>query len=96
MSAPTIRNPLVFVPLGLGLGALAMVLVHAAVFGVVRQADEGTAARIFQLLLVVQAGVMAAFAARWLPRSPRATLRWLALQAAFGALAVATVVFLER
>lgn len=50
MSAPTIRSPLVFVPLGLGLGALAMVLVHAAVFGVVRQADEGTAARIFQLL----------------------------------------------
>ena len=31
--------------------ALAMVLGHAAMFGVVHEADEGTAAHIFQLLI---------------------------------------------
>ena len=49
----------------------AMVLGHAAMFGVVHEADEGTAVHIFQLLMVAQVPFVAFFAIKWLPRTPR-------------------------
>lgn len=89
-------HPLVVLPLALGLAAWAVLIAHVSVVGVVRQPDEGTAARLFQLFLAAQAVLMAAFAAAWLPRAPGRTLRLLALQAAVALAAVATVAFLER
>jgi len=50
MNEPTIRQPTVFLPLAMSLVALAMVLVHFAIFGIVDEIDEGTAAHIFQLV----------------------------------------------
>ena len=50
MNEPTIRQPTVFLPLAMSLVALAMVLVHFAIFGIVNEIDEGTAAHIFQLV----------------------------------------------
>ena len=48
--------------------ALALVLGHAAIFGIVHEADEGTAAHIFQLLMVGQVPFVAsAFAVRGRP-----------------------------
>ena len=41
--------------LALALAALAVVLGHIALFGVVREADEGAAAHIWQLLMAGQA-----------------------------------------
>ena len=51
--------------------ALALVLGHAAMFGVVHEEDEGTAAHIFQILMVGQLPFVAFFAAKWLRRAPR-------------------------
>ncbi len=75
--------------------ALAMVLGHVALFGVVREPDEGTAAHIFQLLLVVQLPIVAFFAIKWLPRTPRQALHILALQAGAGLAALAPVFLLN-
>ncbi len=78
----------------MSLAALAMVLGHAAIFGIVHEADEGAAAHIFQLLMAAQIPVVAFFAIKWLPRAPRQTLQVLALQAGAGLAAIVAVVFL--
>ena len=64
MNNPTIIQPVVFLPLAMSLVALAMVLVHFAIFGIVEETDEGTAAHIFQLLIVAQAPFIAILAFR--------------------------------
>jgi hypothetical protein len=48
----------------------ALVLVNVAIFGVVREADEGAAAHIWQLLIAGQVPFIAYFAIRWLPSAP--------------------------
>ena len=89
-----LRRPAAFVPLVLSSMALAMVLVHAAVLGVVREADEGTAAHIFQLLLAIQGPIIALFAVAWLPRAPRQALKVLALQVGAATAALVAAHFL--
>jgi len=61
--------------------ALALVLRHIAMVGLARQADEGTEAHLWQLLMAGQIPVIAFFAIKWLPRSPLQTLLVLVLQA---------------
>jgi len=48
--------------------AIAIVYGHAAVFGIVHEADEGTPAHIFQLLIALQIPIVAFFAVSWLLR----------------------------
>ncbi len=60
--------------------ALAIVLGYAARFGVARQADEGTAAHIWQLLMAGQAPIIVFFLAKWLPAEPKRSLQVLAFQ----------------
>jgi hypothetical protein len=60
--------------------ALGIVLAYAAMFGVARQADEGVAAHIWQVLMAGQVPVVAFFAIKWLPTQPRQGLLVLALQ----------------
>jgi hypothetical protein len=66
-----LRHPSAYLPLVMSLGALAMIVWFVAAHGVVRQADEGTQARLWQLLMAGQVPVIAYFALRWLPRAPR-------------------------
>ena len=66
----------------MSLAALIVVLGHITLFGTAREADEGTAAHLFQLLLALQVPVVAFFAVNWLPQVPRHALLVLALQAA--------------
>jgi len=84
MNNPTIRQPFVFLPLAIALVALAMVLVHFAIFGIVEEADEGTAAHIFQLLIVAQVPFIAFLGLRWLALAPRQTLFFIVLQCCSG------------
>lgn len=65
-----------------------------ALFGAVREPDEGTAAHIFQLLLVTQLPIVAWFAIKWPPRAPRQALQVLAPQAGAGLAALAPVFLL--
>jgi hypothetical protein len=94
MDVPSIKQPIAFLPVAMSLAALALVLGHAAIFGVVHEADEGAAAHIFQLLMVAQTPIVAFFAIKWLPRAPRQTLQVLAVQAGAGLVALASVFFL--
>lgn len=74
------RQPSALLPIAMSLAALALVLTHVAIFGAAREADEGTAAHLWQLLMAGQLPVIACFAVKWLPRSPGQALRVLALQ----------------
>jgi hypothetical protein len=89
------KQPSAFLPVLMSLAALAVVLGHVAMFGVVREVDEGTAAHIWQLLMAAQAPIIAFFAIKWLPQSPRQALLVLALQAVAGFAALAPVFILE-
>jgi hypothetical protein len=89
------KQPSAFLPVAMSLAALATVSVHVAVFGAVREADEGTAAHIWQLLIGGQIPIVAFFAIKWLPRAPRQAIPVLALQAGAGLAALAPVFFLH-
>lgn len=77
-----IRQPSAFLPLAMSLAALTLVLGHAAVFGIVHEADEGAAAHIWQILMAAQLPLVAYFMLKWLPRRPGESLQVLALLAA--------------
>src|SRR4051794_11112028 len=94
-SLPVMKRPSAFLPVAMSLAALATVLGHVAMFGVVREADEGAAAHIFQLLMIAQVPIVAFFAIKWLPRTPRQALYLLALQAVAALAALAPVFFLN-
>ena len=76
-----LNQPSAFLPIAMSVAALAVVVVHIAIFGTVRETDEGTAARVWQLLMAGQAPVVVFFAVKWLPKAPGPAFRVLALQA---------------
>ena len=80
MDAHLLNRPSGFIPIAMSTAALATVVGYAAMFGVARQADEGAAAHVWQLLMVGQTPVVAFFAMRWFPTVPRQAVLVLALQ----------------
>ncbi len=89
-----IRKPSAVIALALAVFCLALVLGHAAIYGIVHEADEGTAAHLFQIAMVAQVPFLAFFAIKWLPRYPKQALLVLALQAGVVLAAFAGVYFL--
>jgi hypothetical protein len=70
-----LKRPSAFVPVAMSVAALATVVSYAVMFGTARQTDEGTAAHVWQLLMVGQVPIVAFFAIRWFPSERgRATL----------------------
>ena len=94
MSVPLWKQPAALIPVAMSLCGLALVLGHAAVYGVVHEADEGAAAHIFQLLIVLQLPMIAWFALRWLPRATSQALKVLGVQVVAMGAAFASVYFL--
>lgn len=90
-----IRRPSAFIPLAMSLIALALLVGHIAIFGAAREADEGTTAHLWQILMAGQMPVLAFFAIKWLPRAPKQTLYVLALQAGAVLASMAPVYFLN-
>ena len=79
-------------PLAMTLAVVAAGAIHATqVGGFYREADEGTAAHLFQLLMPAQVPIIAVFAASQWPRDPAWTAKVLALQIGAAAALVATV-----
>lgn len=78
--ATMLRKPSAFLPLVMSIAALATVVIHIALYGIVREGDEGTAAHIFQLLISAEVPTVAFFIYKWLPRFPRPALETLTLQ----------------
>jgi hypothetical protein len=74
------KRPSAFLPVGMSVAAFAIVIGYATMFGTARQADEGTAAHLWQLLMAGQVPVAAFFAIKWLPTEPRQALPILGLQ----------------
>jgi len=91
----TIRKPSAFLPVAMSLVALALVLGHVALFGVVHEADEGTAAHLWQILMAAQLPIMAFFALKYVPQKPKQALLILALQMVAALTACAPVFFLK-
>ena len=81
MSVSPMKQPSALLPIAMSIAALALVLTHVALFGVGDEADEGTAAHLWQLLMAGQVPVVAYFALRWLPQAPGQALAVLFLQA---------------
>ncbi len=92
MDASPLKQPSAIAPMIMSLIALGIVLGHYAVYGIVHDADEGTPAHLFQLLMVIQIPIIAVFAFKWLPRAPRPALLVLGLQA-LGIVAAFTSVY---
>jgi hypothetical protein len=91
----TVKRPSAVIPLAMSLAALSLVLGHIMLFGGAREADEGTAAHLWQLLMAGQIPVIAFFAIKWLPRTPTQALVILGLQAVAGLAAAAPVFLLQ-
>jgi len=88
-----LRHPSAFLPITMSLLALSLVLFHIAMYGTAREADEGTIAHLWQLLMGLQIPIIAFFAIRWLPVSPRSAIAVLALQFVAGVAAAAPVFY---
>jgi hypothetical protein len=95
MKHPAIRRPSAVLPIMMSGVALAIVIGYATIFGVARQADEGTAAHLWQLVMIGQVPAIAFFVIKWFPSEPRPTLRVLALQAGAALAALAPVWWFE-
>lgn len=89
MNISPMKLPSAVAPVVMSLAALSLVVLHVARYGLVREADEGTSAHLFQLLMVLQMPIIAFFAIKWLPQAPKQAALVLALQliAAFSAFA---------
>ena len=96
MNVLLMRQPSAVLPIAMSLAALALVLGHAAIYGVVQEADEGTLAHIFQLLMAGQIPIVAYFALKWLPRDSGQGFRVLAWQASAALAAIAAVYATRR
>jgi len=88
MSGTLLTRPSALVPLAMSGAAIAVIAGYIVMFGTAQQADEGTAAHLWQLLMAGQLPVIAFFAIRWLPAEPRKALPVLALQLAAALVAV--------
>jgi hypothetical protein len=83
-----LKRPSALMPVVMSVAALVIVIGHAAMFGTARQADEGAAAHLWQLLMAGQVPIVAFFVIKWLPIEPGRALAVLAVQigAAFAAM----------
>ena len=90
-----LKIPSAFLPLAMSLAAFATVLIYVAIFGPTPQADEGTAAHIWQILMAGQIPIIVFFAIKWLPRTPKQALLVLALQGSAALMALAPVYLLK-
>lgn len=90
-----VRKPSAVIPMAMSFAALGAVLVHLAIAGTAPQADEGTAAHLWQLLVAAQMPLLLFFAIQWLPRAHRKALYVMGLQAVALAASMAPVFLLK-
>jgi hypothetical protein len=95
MIRTALLRPSAMLPIMLSGVALAIVIGYATLFGVARQTDEGTAAHLWQLLMIGQAPVIAFFVIKWFPSEHGQTLLILALQIGAALAAMAPVWWLQ-
>ena len=87
-----LKKPSAWIPLALSLCAIMLIIVHVVIFGVTNETDEGTAAHIFQLLMVAQLPFVTVFIIRWLPQKPKQAI-WVFISQAVLAMSAVTLVY---
>ncbi len=76
-----LKKPSAWLPIAIPLAVFAIMLICIAIFGVpVREPDEGTAAHLFQIWLVLEVLMIAFFVVKWLPQDPKQAFVVLVLQ----------------
>lgn len=88
-----LKKPLGWLPIIASVGALTLPWLAFLVFGPDPSGDEGAAAHIWQLLMVLQVFLIIAFAIVYFPQKPKQALNVLLVQIAF-VIAAAFPVFL--
>jgi hypothetical protein len=86
-------HPSAIIPMAMSTAALAILIGHFALYGVAREADEGPAAHMWQILMAGQIPVLLFFAIKWLPRAFKPALGVLAVQAGAVLAAMAPVFY---
>lgn len=92
-----IKQPGAWIPIVMSFAMLAFIVFYILIFGTVEpdpNADEGTAAHLFQIWLVAETLMVAFFAIRWLPQKPKQALWVLTVQIVAVLLACAPVFLL--
>jgi len=89
MNVKLLKKPSALLPFVLSFAALALSLVHTAMYGSGDEVADVFSNQLFKFLLIAQIPVIVFFAIKWLPQAPGDTLRVLAMQ--FGA-ALVTIV----
>ncbi|MBV9402535.1 MAG: hypothetical protein JO018_02275 [Candidatus Eremiobacteraeota bacterium] len=92
---PLLQRPTAFIPPLISAFLIALITIHVAHFGTAHEADEGTAAHLFQLLMPLQLVIIAVFASVWLPKNRMAALQVLSIQISAAAAVLALVFFLR-
>jgi len=90
-----LRRPIAFTPVLSAVFLLALIGLRIARYGPAPQADEGTEAHLFQLLMPLNAVLIVWFAATWLPRAPKSALGVLAVQSGTTLAVLSTVLLLR-
>ena len=93
-----LKQPSAWIPIAMSVVALAMILGYVAIHGItngIGGGDEGTPARIFQLIMLAQLPIAGYFAIMWLPKRPKQSLIVLGLQAIAWIIPIATIIWLE-
>lgn len=90
-----LTRPSAFLPFVMSGLALEVVLGYLALNGPAPQADEWTAAHLWQLLMAAQVPTIIFFAIRWIPQSPRQAMSILALQVGAAIAAMTPVMLLH-
>lgn len=85
------RHPSAFLPILMSILALTVVLVHIALYGSAREADEGTVAHLWQLLMALQLPIIGFFVVRIVPQHRAAGVAVVFVQLLAGLAAVAPV-----
>jgi hypothetical protein len=91
-----IKQPSAWLPLVMSLAALVFLLSYVATFGIhSSDGDEGTPARIFQLIMAAQLPIAGYFSVRWLPKQTKQAMMILVLQAAAWIIPILAVMWFE-
>jgi hypothetical protein len=80
-TSPSFRAPSAWLPLAMSASAFAVLVSHLWVAGVAREADEGAAAHLWQLLVTGQLPVIAWCLLRGLAKAPKTAIPVLVTQA---------------
>ncbi|MEO7272446.1 MAG: hypothetical protein ABIX28_00790 [Vicinamibacterales bacterium] len=95
MRASVFTRPSAVAPVAMSVAALALVLGHVALFGIVHETDEGTPAHLYQLLMAGQVPVIGYFVLRYLPEAPARAIWVLIAQVAAAAAAFGALYWME-